>query len=171
MANKVQIFWMWSSYWKRRHVNFLTIAVDRGGQFELVSGVSMLINIFRCSHVLNFRFVNGKLPWGTGVPIFCIISISIRIYSHSPWQMEQMSVVFHLTASWSRSSSHCTLITWSWEVMTVFCSRSPLFFATCTSMALVTPSTKDSWPVTAIALTMPWDNMMMICCLVLQWCY
>jgi hypothetical protein len=30
-----------------------------------------------------------------------------------------------------------------------------LFFAICTSMALVTPSIEDSWPVTAIALTMP----------------
>ncbi len=30
-ANKVQINWMRLSYWKSRHVNFLTIAVDRGG--------------------------------------------------------------------------------------------------------------------------------------------
>ncbi len=33
-----------------------------GGQFELVSGVSMSINIFRYSHVLNFRFVSRKPP-------------------------------------------------------------------------------------------------------------
>jgi hypothetical protein len=48
----------------------------------------------------------------------------------------------------------------------------PCFFATCTSMASVTPSIEDSRPVIAIALTMPWDNMMLTCCcLVLQWCY
>jgi hypothetical protein len=35
---------------------------QQGGGFELVSGVSVSINIFRCSHVLNFRFVNGKPP-------------------------------------------------------------------------------------------------------------
>ncbi len=33
-----------------------------GRRFILVSGVSMLINIFRCSHVLNFGFVSGKPP-------------------------------------------------------------------------------------------------------------
>ncbi len=57
--------------------------------------------------------------------------------------MEQMSVVFHLMAGWSRSRSHCTLIVWSWERMTISSSISPLFFAICTSMALVTPSTSE----------------------------
>ncbi len=57
-ANEVQIFWMRSSYWKSRHVDLLTIAVDRGGRLELVSGISVSINILRCSHVLNFRFVD-----------------------------------------------------------------------------------------------------------------
>ncbi len=32
------------------------------GQFELVSGVSVSINIFRYSHVFNFRFVSRKPP-------------------------------------------------------------------------------------------------------------
>ncbi len=127
MANNVQIFWMRLLYWKRRHVNFLTIAVDRGGQFELISSVSALISIFRCNHVLNFRFVNGKPPFEMAVPIFCIISISLRIDSHSSWQIEWMSVVSHLTARRSRSRSHCTLITWSWEMMTISCSRYPFF--------------------------------------------
>jgi hypothetical protein len=113
MANNSQIFWMRSSYWKHRHVDFLTIAVDRGGQLELVSGISVLISIFRCSHLLNFRFVNQKPPYGTGVPIFCIISILIRIDLHSSWQIDQMSVVSHPTARRSRSRSHCTLTTWS----------------------------------------------------------
>jgi hypothetical protein len=36
MANKVQIFLMWLLYWKSRHVHFLIIAVDRGGQLEYV---------------------------------------------------------------------------------------------------------------------------------------
>ncbi len=39
-----------------------SLQLTGGGQFELVSGVSVLINIFRCSHVLTFRFVNGKPP-------------------------------------------------------------------------------------------------------------
>ncbi len=55
---------MRSLYWKHRHVDFLTIASDRGGQLELVSGISMSINIIRCSHVLNFRFVNWNHPYG-----------------------------------------------------------------------------------------------------------
>ncbi len=33
-----------------------------GGWFVLVSGVSVLINIFRCSHVLNVGFVSKKPP-------------------------------------------------------------------------------------------------------------
>ncbi len=33
-----------------------------GGRVELVSGVLVSINIFRYSHVLNFRFVSGKPP-------------------------------------------------------------------------------------------------------------
>jgi hypothetical protein len=33
-----------------------------GGRHELVSGVSVSVNIFRCSHILNFRFVSGKPP-------------------------------------------------------------------------------------------------------------
>ncbi len=62
-ANKAQIIWMRLVYWKSRHVNVLTIAVNRGGgQFELVSGVSVSINIFRYSHVSNFRFVSKKSP-------------------------------------------------------------------------------------------------------------
>jgi hypothetical protein len=59
-ANEVQIIGMRSLYWKSRHVDFPTIAVDRGGQFILVSGVSVLNNIFRCSHVLNFGYVSRK---------------------------------------------------------------------------------------------------------------
>jgi hypothetical protein len=31
MAKEAQIIWMRLSYWKSRHVDFLTIAVDRGG--------------------------------------------------------------------------------------------------------------------------------------------
>ncbi len=30
-ANEVQIIWMRLLYWKSRHANFLTIAVNRGG--------------------------------------------------------------------------------------------------------------------------------------------
>ncbi len=41
--------------------------------------------------------------------------------------MERMSVVFHLMARRSRSRSCCTLITWSWERMTISCLRSLLF--------------------------------------------
>ncbi len=79
--------------------------------------------------MLNFRFVNGKPPYGAGVPIFCIISILVRVDSHSSWKIERMSVVPHLTARQSRWCCCCTLITWSWEMMTMSGSRSPLFLA------------------------------------------
>ena len=41
--------------------------------------------------------------------------------------MEQMSVVFHLTARRSRSRSRCTLITWSWEMMSILAQDLPCF--------------------------------------------
>ncbi len=160
-ANKAQIFWMRMLYWKSRHVDFLTIAVDRGGGLEMVSGISVSINIFRCSHVLNFRFVNGKPPYRTGGPIFCIISISISIDSHSSWRIEWMSVVSHLAARRSRPHSCCTLTTWSWVMMTISCLRSPLYFAIYTSLALVSPSIEESRPATWLALMMPCDNMIL----------
>jgi hypothetical protein len=31
MANEAQIIWMRLLYWKSRHVDFLTISVNRGG--------------------------------------------------------------------------------------------------------------------------------------------
>ena len=95
-------------------------------QCSSISGMCALISNFRCSYVVNAQLLSNNVS----LTILFNMNISVTTPLHSTWQMEWTLVWSHLIASSSRSRSHTTFITCSWERVTILLSISLIFFAT-----------------------------------------